>query len=98
MYFLFNIDNIRRLEHIVAISDNINYTFAKGKQRRDTKTNYNMHHRYSVNKVAWWRKDSMENKSKKVEHSFKADFVDFIYNFTLHCYRWLVEPNQHSWE
>lgn len=57
-----------------------------------------MHHQYSAEKIVWWRKDSRENKLKKVEHSFKMDFIEFIHNFTLHCYRWLVEPNQHSWE
>lgn len=52
-----------------------------------------------VGKRIAFSKNAVEKKKlPEKEQSFKEDMVEFIQNFTLHCYRWLVEPNQHSCE
>lgn len=50
----------------------------------------------------WWRKRPSDLNEKKnqleIEKSFSDELVEFFHNFTLHCYRWLVQSDRSTWE
>lgn len=49
-------------------------------------------HQYNT----WWIKTPAKTEEKN--RSFSDDFQHFMYNTTLHCYRWLVNANISNWE
>lgn len=47
----------------------------------------------------WWKANKEPTEDdKKRKHSLSSDTRVFLQNNSMHCYRWLVEPNQSGWE
>lgn len=45
----------------------------------------------------WWKPKSSDD-DKKLKHSLSYETREFLKNYSMHCYRWLVESNQSGWE